>query len=82
MGWEDDETSSDYVSRKESIDIIEKNIIPSEFTDAKEARDYISMHQIFASEGFNIKKMSDEDILAFANEMLRQIELISHKYKK
>lgn len=32
--------------------------------------------------GFDIKKMSDEDIIEFANELLRQLKLISYKYKK
>ena len=56
--------------------------IPSQFTNPTSAREYISMHQIFASEGFNPNKMSDEDVLDFANEMLKQMELISYKYKK
>jgi len=58
------------------------NIIPIEFTISTEARKYISMHQMFVSKGFNLNKMSDKDVLNFANEMLRQMKLISYKYKK
>lgn len=67
-------------SEKESI-MKELPIIPSEFTDPNEARIYISKHQIFAYGGFYPDKMSDEDILNFANEMIHQAELIGHKYK-
>lgn len=58
------------------------NIIPSKFTKSTEARKYISMHRIFASEEFDLNKLSDEDALDFANEILKQIKLISYKYKK
>jgi len=40
------------------------------------------MHQMFASKGFNLNKLSDKDVLNFANEMLKQMKLISYKYKK
>lgn len=56
-------------------------IIPNKFTEPNEARIYISKHQIFAYGGFYPDKMSDEDILNFANEMIYQAELIGHKYK-
>lgn len=32
--------------------------------------------------GFEINKMTDEEIIEFANELLRQLKLISYKYKK
>ncbi|WP_238886513.1 helix-turn-helix domain-containing protein [Clostridium sp. YIM B02551] len=32
--------------------------------------------------GYDITKMSDEDIIDFANELLRQLEILSYKYKK
>jgi len=59
-----------------------RNIIPEEFTRAYEAREYISMHQIFASEGFDLKKMSDEDILDFGNALLEQMKMVGYKFKK
>lgn len=57
------------------------NIIPCKFVKSTEARKYISMHQIFTSEGFDLNNLSDEDVLDFANEILKQLKLISYKYK-
>ena len=57
-------------------------IVPVEFIDPEEARKYIGMHAIFGSEGFRLDRMNDEEVIRFANELLRQMELISYKYKK
>lgn len=60
-----------------------KPSIPSEFTDAKSATEYlIKMPSMAAFGGYDIKKMNDQEIIDFANEILRQFELVSHKYKK
>ena len=59
-----------------------KNIIPEKFIIPAEARKYISMHQIFASKGFNLNKMTDKDILDFANLLLEQMKMVGYKYKK
>jgi len=32
--------------------------------------------------GFDINKMEDGEIVEFANELLRQLQLLSYKYKK
>lgn len=75
---------SEIVEEKQNTqenNIKELPIIPNEFKDADEARIYISKHQIFAYGGFYPEKMSDKDVLDFANEMLHQAELIGHKYK-
>ncbi|WIF95165.1 helix-turn-helix domain-containing protein [Caminicella sporogenes] len=70
-------TEKDLVQeKKSSIDTI-----PVEFTDPNEARTYISKHQIFGSDGFDVNKLTDDEVLEFANELLRQMELISYKYK-
>ena len=63
---------------------IEKDlpIVPEEFTNANEARAYVDKHQIFGSSGFDADNLSDDEILEFANELLRQMEMISYKYKK
>ncbi|ACD24183.1 helix-turn-helix transcriptional regulator [Clostridium botulinum] len=68
---------------KDNKKTIEKDfpIIPEEFTDPNEARAYIMKHQIFAYGGFYPEKMSDEDILNFANEMIEQSKLIRYKYE-
>lgn len=58
---------------------------PSRFTEASEARKYLAMHTIFGSEGFNnsdIDKMVDDEVLEYANEVLKIMEALSYKYKK
>lgn len=37
---------------------------------------------LMAYGGYNINKMSDNDLIDFANDLLKQLELISYKYKK
>lgn len=56
--------------------------IPEEFINADKAREYIGMHRIFASEGFNLNTMDDEEVLSFANALLEQMRLVGYKYKK
>lgn len=55
--------------------------IPMTFEDAEQARLYISKHAIFGSNGFKPDLMSDEQILEFANELLKQMEMVSYKYR-
>lgn len=73
-----EETNAD--CNKEPIEKIMPTI-PTEFTNPDEARAYISKHQIFGSNGFNLNKMSDDEVLEFANELLKQMELVAYKYK-
>lgn len=70
------------VEEKNEKETTENNFpsIPEHFTDPKEARKYVMKHQIFAYGGFNPAKLSDEDILNFANEMINQAELLGLKY--
>lgn len=56
--------------------------IPTEFTSPQEARAYINMHQIFGSDGLDPDDLDDDEILEFANELLKQMKLISYKYKR
>lgn len=56
--------------------------IPKEFTNPDEARAYIDKHQIFGSDGFNADNLNNDEILQFANELLRQMEMVSYKYRK
>ncbi len=58
------------------------DLIPEEFTSADEARIYIGKHQIFSSDGFNVNKLSDEEVLEFANALLDQMKMVSYKYRK
>lgn len=55
-------------------------IVPEQFTNPDEARAYVTRHQIFGYGGFNPYKMTDEDILEFANEMIKQAEILGYKY--
>lgn len=74
MGWED--------SKEKSTNKKDFPVIPEKFTNAIDARAYVTSHQIFGFGGFEPNKMSDEDILNFANEMIDQAELLGLKYTK
>lgn len=58
------------------------SVIPEEFTNPDDARIYVKKHKIFASEGFNVDRLSDEEVLSFANALLEQMKLVGYKYKK
>ena len=72
------------IENKKTDKSIEENlpVIPKKFTNPNEARVYVYKHQIFGANGFNSDKLSDDEILEFANELLKQMELISFKFKK
>jgi len=42
----------------------------------------LNQKSIMGFGGFNVNKMSDEEVIEFANELLNQLKLISYKYKK
>lgn len=77
----DDESQTENQKTDKSIKK-DLHIIPKEFTNPDEARQYINKHQIFGSNGFDSNKLDDDEILEFANELLKQMELISFKFKK
>ena len=55
---------------------------PTEFKDAKAAMEFIlKLPTFMAYGGYDATKLSDEEIIEFANELLHQIEIISYKYK-
>lgn len=56
--------------------------VPEEFTDPVSAREYVNRHQIFGSQGFDVDKLDDEDVVKFANELLEQMAMVSWKYRK
>ena len=78
---------SNILEENNSVEKEEKTIendfpmIPEEFVNADDARAYVMKHQIFAYGGFYPQRMSDEDILNFANEMIEQAKLIRYKYE-
>lgn len=53
------------------------------FTNPQDAIKFIlSQPTIMGFGGFDINKMSDEDVMDFANDLLHHLELLSYKYKK
>lgn len=57
--------------------------LPLEFTTPEEAMKFIlEQNVIMGFGGFDVNKMNDEEVIEFANELLRQLKLLSYKYKK
>ena len=56
--------------------------LPASFDNAEEAMAFMLKLPVLAAYGgYDIKKMSDEKIVEFANEILGQLKLVSYKYK-
>ncbi|GFZ32576.1 transcriptional regulator [Clostridium zeae] len=54
-----------------------------EFKTAEEAMKFVlKQPAIMGYGGFDIKKLSDEEMVQFANELLNQLQLLGLKYKK
>lgn len=71
-------TTSGYLMGWEDQKVNEKP-----FTTVEEATAYlIKLPSMAAYGGYDLSKMSSREIIDFANELLHQFELISHKYKK
>ena len=69
MGWEKESTDSS----------LEYKTIK----DPKDAMTFIlKQPTLMAYGGYDIKKMTNDELVDFANELLRQLELLSYKYKK
>jgi transcriptional regulator with XRE-family HTH domain len=69
MGWEIDSTDSslNYKTIKHPEDAMTF---------------ILKQPMLMAYGGYDITKMTNDDLVDFANELLRQLELISYKYKK
>ncbi|AOY78189.1 transcriptional regulator [Clostridium formicaceticum] len=68
---------------KEETDQDEAPALPIEFTTPQKAMEFIlKQPAIMGFGGFDVNKLGDEEIVEFANELLRQLELLSYKYKK
>ncbi len=60
----------------------DNNTLPDTFNDPKEAMEFLlKLPTIAAYGGYNPQKMDDKTMLAFANEILQQLQLVSYKYK-
>lgn len=83
-------TNTDYLMGTSNISgpLTESNtkpnkLLPEEFTTPEEAISFLlSQEVIMGFGGFDIDKLSDEDKIQFANELLGQLKLLSYKYKK
>ena len=56
--------------------------LPAQFNNAQDAMAFILKTPTLAAYGgYNPKSMDDETIIAFANEILQQLKLVSYKYR-
>ena len=56
--------------------------LPDSFDNAQEAIEFmLRLPTLAAYGGYNPDRMSEETIVAFANEILQQLALVSYKYK-
>lgn len=61
----------------------EEHTLPDEFSTPEEAVKFLlEQNVIMGFGGFDIDKLSDEEKIEFANELLGQLKLLSYKYKK
>ncbi len=56
--------------------------LPAQFNNAQDAMAFILKTPTLAAYGgYNPESMDDETIIAFANEILQQLKLVSYKYR-
>lgn len=72
----DDLAKVDLQNRKKKL------ILPDYFTSPQEAVDFLlNQNVIMGFNGLDITKLSEDEQLEYANEILNQIKLVSYKYK-
>ena len=55
--------------------------MPTSFSNAQEAMSFILKTPTLAAYGgYDVTKMTDETLIAFANDILQQLKLVSYKY--
>lgn len=70
------------VSRNELLVEEETSIIPTEFTTAKEAMEFmLNQAVVMGFNGLDVTKLTEEEQLQYANDMLEMMKLVSLKYK-
>ena len=71
---------------EDDFDVVRKNATTHEtngFETPQDAMKFIlEQPAIMGFGGFDVNKMSNEDIMDFANELLNQLKLLGYKYKK
>jgi len=61
----------------------EAPFLPRSFSTPEEAVKFLlEQNVIMGFGGFDINKLTDKEIIDFANELLSQLQLLSYKYKK
>ena len=56
--------------------------LPDTFENPKEAMEFLlKLPTVAAYGGYDPSKMDDETMVAFANEILQQLQLVSYKYR-
>lgn len=72
-----------YSTDKTSNEKEYQNQLPDSFDTPEEAVKFLlEQNVIMGFGGFDIDKLSDDEKIEFANELLHQLKLISYKYKK
>jgi len=72
--------TSELMNEKEPVELQTPEV---GFNTPEEAIKFIlEQNVIMGFGGFDVNRMSDEEVVEFANELLRQLKLISYKYKK
>lgn len=79
---EEPEGHCEIKENKNSVENYNKYEISSLKTPEEAMKFILQQPAIMGFGGFDINKMTDEEIMDFANELLRQLQLISYKYKK
>lgn len=78
------DVSVDYLLGRTNIRKPDVNLeLPDAFTNPEEAIEFIlKQNVIMGYGGFDVNKLSDEELLEFANELLNQLRILSYKYKR
>lgn len=84
------DVSIDYLLGKtdERVNIIhedraEYNTLPNQFENAEDAIAFLlKQPTLIAFGGYDINKLSNDELIDFANDILQQIKLVSHKYTR
>lgn len=72
-----------YIKQNIKINDKQETSFPDEFSTPEEAIKFLlEQNVIMGFGGFDIDKLSDEEKVEFANELLGQLKLLSYKYKK
>lgn len=76
--------SLDYLLGRTSIKRDPNDVqLPQEFVTPEAAiRFILEQNVIMGFGGFDINKLTDQEVMEFANELLHQLRLLSYKYKK